>query len=259
VLTLGRPRLRRFACSVGVIGLVLELNSCAAPQPVAPEKLMAQRAEPRPDWLKELNVSEAKARRIAGITRRVRRAFVPYDLARIILLQEVLAQIRQGVLKREQLLGPAEQMLREFDRGLPVLLVGLNELHAVLDQGERARLVELFAGARDKTPEEREKERQERIQRILDLSSGQRAELFPALLALALRHWGLVREVERGVSEAKQRFLSDEFDARTLSLVLSRRPMDILDAVYEALEITLPVLTLAQRQTLAAYLESRLR
>jgi len=35
--------------------------------------------------------------------------------------------------------------------------------------------------------------------------------------------------------------------------------MDILGVVYEALEITLPVLTPAQRQTLAAYLEIRLR
>lgn len=244
---------------VGVPFLLIALGGCAAPRPLAPEKVAALRSEPRPDWLQELNVTEAKAKRITAITRRVQHAFVDYDLARIILLEEVVRQIKHGELQRDALLPLAEQMLREFDRGLPVLLVGLNDLHGVLDEAERARLVEMFGGDQRKTPEEREKERQERIQRVLDLSAGQKAELFPALLALALRHWGLVREVEQGVKDARAKFLSEDFDARTLSLVVSRKPMQILAVVYEALEITLPVLTSAQRQTLAAYLEKRLR
>jgi len=198
-----------------MVALVV-ISSCAAPKPLAPEKVAALRAEPRPNWVAELKVTEVKAQRIAVITRRVQRAFVPYDLARTILLKEVLGQIRRGELQRDALLPLAERMLSEFERGLPVLLVGLNELHAVLDEAERARLVELFAGDQAKTPEERETERQERIGRVLDLSTGQRTELFPALLALALRNWGLVRDVERGVKEAKDKFQSEDFDARTL-------------------------------------------
>jgi hypothetical protein len=248
-----------FSMSVGLSILAAALAGCSAPQPLAPEKVAALRAEPGPDWLQQLKVTETKAKRIMSITRTVKRAWVGYDGARIALVSEVLSQIRRGQLQRDALLPLAEEMLRQFERGLPVLLVGLNELHAVLDETERARLVELLDGEQDRTPEEREKERQERIQRVLDLSAGQKAELFPALLALTLRHWGLVRDLERGVKEAKASFLSDAFDARTLSLVSSRKPMEILTALYEGLEIALPVLTPAQRQTLAAYLETRLR
>lgn len=236
------------------------LASCTQPRPVEPAQIAAARQQPRPSWIAQLQLPAEKAERVAALSARVGRAFQAYDLARLILLKEVLAEIRQGQLDRVKLQPLAERMLLEFDKALPTLLIAANELHHTLDRAERARLVEMFGGGdADQTPEERQKAREERIERVLDLTTGQKTQLFPALLGVALGHWGLLRQVQGDFRQAKEQFLSEEFDARALPLVVDRRPMDVLVAVYEAFEVTLPVLTPAQRDTLIAYMDAHLR
>jgi len=241
--------------------LFLLIAGCAPPKPRAPAEIAAERAQAqvRPSWVERLKLPSAKAERITALSARVGGALKDYDVASLLLLDEVLVEIQRGHIDRDRLTPLAEQTLKELDAALPALLLGLNELHATLDAQERQRLVDLFDNDKEKTAEERQQERADRLEQVLDLTATQKAELLPAWLGISLTNWGLIRQLERNVREARTQFLGEQFDARTLSLVTERRPMDMLTAIYQAVQATLPVLTPEQRQTLAAYLDARFR
>jgi len=241
-----------------LLTLIILSGGCSTPQPRPPQQIA--RAEPsRPSWVERLQLPETKARRATILSARVSDAFKEYNAARLALLDEVLREIKTGKLNRDQLEPLAERAILEFEQALPVLLNQLNELHALLSPEERQRMIEMFGGKQEKNDTERHAERQQRFARVLDLTSAQKARLYPTWLRLWLSNFGLLNGMMRDFKDARVQFASDTFDARTLPLVNNLRPKDVLELSYETLTLTLPVLSSAQHQTLAAYLDARLR
>jgi hypothetical protein len=241
--------------------LVTGVLCCAGPQPRAPEEIArrAQNSKSR-GLVERLQLPPKKARKAARILERLRREFATYEAARLKLLDEVLEQVIDGELSRERLAPLGETTVSEFDRALPALAVALNDVHALLSAKERGRLVQIYGSDDAKQSDaERRAERQNRLGRVLDLSVGQKTRLYAAWLGLYLKHLGFIREFRADIKDAKSSFLSDEFDVNSLALMKNPRFGEVLELIYEALAVTLPVLSDAQRRSLAAYMDAAMR
>ena len=247
----------RWWCYVVVVASAIV--GCSTPQPRAAEQIMSAPPPKRPGWVERLQLSEHKAQQVTILATNVREEFAVYNISRLKLLDEVLAEIKNGVLERAKLAPLAEQTIHDFEQVLPVLLDNLNKLHALLSPEERQRLLDLLGGKENDDEAERRAERQDRIAQVLDLNSAQKAQLYPSWLGIWLGHLGLMNGLQRDVKDARKQFASEVFDARELSLIKNLRAMDLMEICYDALTTTLPILTAAQRTSLAAYLDRRVR
>lgn len=238
--------------------------ACGKPEPRVPLEEPAEETlekSPRPDLLNRLDLNRAQEKRIDAILRGLYRDFAEYDRARHPLLDEVIAQVEAGELDRDKLLPLAARAVVEFELAYPKLLDAMNELHVLLTVKQRKQLMDLVSGEekQELSPEERRAAREERLGRLLDLSTGQKARLYPAFAMLAIKNWGLLNHFLDGIEEGKEAFVSDTFDAHELSLAKELRLMEVAEVFYEALHTSLPALSPEQRKTLGALLEARYR
>jgi hypothetical protein len=71
-------------------------------------------------------------------------------------------------------------------------------------------------------------------------------------------NYSLVTDTRAAISEAKEAFIQDEYDARKLKVVTDLDLHAIAELAFEALEDGLEILTPAQRLTLVAIMEAKL-
>lgn len=248
---------------IGLICCVaLMVAACGKPAPRAPDTIQPQvEKSPRPTLLEEMSFSPEQDDEIDALLEHLYAGFEGYDETRLVLLDEVIVEIEAGKLDREKLTPLAEAAVSEFERSYPLLLDTTNDLHAILTPQQREEFVRLLSGEQDEalTAEEKEAAREERLGRLLDLTTGQKAKLYPSLGALALKNWGLMSHVRGGIAEAKEAFVQDQFDAHELALGQDLRLMEIAEVFYQALEVAMEVLTGEQRKTLVALLNARYR
>ncbi len=257
--TVGRsPFLFRSVIGVVLGWTALFATACAAPDPRAPESFQQASSKPRPTWIERLELSARKADRIAEIWASADQKLAGYDRARLLLLDEAVLEVKAGRLERDTLFPLGEQTVAEFEKALPAFITALNRLHKTLNQEERKRLVNMVLRQTD-TKDEKKTARQDRLAQVLDITAGQKAQLYPRWFGVLLGNLGLLKALKRDARDAGKRFVSEEFDAAQLPLIENRRPLDILEFYYDGLKTTLPVLTPAQRDTLAAYLDARVR
>lgn len=239
--------------------LTTAIGGCSTPQPRAAEPIPTVEQPKRPSWVARLQLSEDKAQKVTILATNVKEGFAVYNVSRLKLLDEALAEIKSGALDRDKLSPLAEQTIKDFEQVLPVLLDNLNELHALLSPQERQRLIDILGGNEDKDENERRDERQARFAQVLDLNAAQKTQLYPTWIRIWLGHLGLINGLQRDMKDARKQFASEVFDARALPLIKNLRAMDLMDLCYEVLAATLPILTPAQHESLAAYLDQRVR
>ena len=233
-------------------------SGCAEPGPRSPQEIARRNQIQRPSFIERLDLSKKKTHQASLIWAEISEELEPYNQARLALLDEVVSEVREGELNRDELQPLAARTVEAFEGALPAFTTGLNRLHALLNREERQRLVDMVY-ARTETREEKKSARRDRLARVLDLSAGQKAQLYPTWLRIGLGNLGLLNALKRDAKDAGNRFVSDEFQAERLDLIQKRRPMDLLEFYFEAIKATLPGLTDEQRQSFSAYLDARVR
>jgi Spy/CpxP family protein refolding chaperone len=243
-----------------VISASLVLAGCARPQPRTPEAVVAKAAAKKePSFFDDLELTSAQRKRVGEIVDGLYEAFADYDEKRIVLLDLVIAQVRKGELDREELLPIAEETVASFEEAMPAALRAMEEMHDVLNQAQREELVKLFSEGRELSPEERRAAREERIGKVLDLTAGQKAKLYPSLLALYIRNWGVVGDFRGAIDEALDAFEAEDLKVDELAIAQDLKLMPIGEVIFEALEMSMGILTEEQQETLAAYVDASLR
>jgi len=243
-------------------GSSLVLAACATPQPKAPKKLEMPKADVRPTaFLDELHLTKRQKERVDTLIVDLRAEFSDYDEARIILLDEVLAQIEKGAIDEKGLLPLAEAAIAGFNKGQPHALRTLDEFHALLIPEQREKFVKLWDKDDDsqKTDEEKRAAREAQLGRILDLNAGQKTRLYPALVMVYMGYWGTVSSMRNNLQAAKNSFARPDFAASRLKFFQELDLMEVARLISDALKVTLEVLEPPQRATLAAYLDARMR
>lgn len=233
---------------------VPSVAGCGKPQPRAAATIESRSEKSvRPSYLDRLEMPRRQRIRVNAELSRLYAAFDEYDVARLVLLDAVVEQVRKGELSREELEPLAKTTVDAFDRGYPTLLSAANQIHALLTPAQRKELMALLVHAEEEqTPEAKREARQERLAQVLDLTTAQKTRLYPSMAVLAVKHWGLLGHYRGGIQEAREAFLGEDFDARQLALGRDPRVWDVAEAFFEALETALRVLNADQRRTLAS-------
>lgn len=234
--------------------------SCAPPAPKAPETVTRQAAaQPRSPLIVKLNLSPSTSEEVEALFLEVRAFLAQYEKARVALIDEAVSQIGSGALDRGRLEPLAMKAIAEWEAALPRLANAANCLHALLTPKERLELIQIMEGKENNlTEEEKRRAREERVSKLLDLSSTQKTRLFGQLLALTVSHYTLVTNTREAISEAKEAFIADDYDARKLKVVTSLDLHAVAELAFEAIVGGMEVLTPPQHRTLAAILQARL-
>lgn len=248
-----------FLRSLPVFCLVVTCVACAKPQPQAPAQVAARAASKRPSRLAErLSLSDTQRAEVDEIVGLVRARLAKYESARKALLRAAIKQVREGELDRDELSPLAKTAIAEIRPAIPDVAILVNRFHAVLSPEQRERYVDSLEGKnRELTPEQRRQAREERIARVLDLSSGQKTQIYPALLAIMLRHWSAVNGTKGALEEAFDAFRTEAFDARQLEITQDVPWEELAEAAFEALELAMSELSREQQKTLAAWMQAQ--
>ncbi len=247
----------RFAA---LLGLSLLAVSCGKPQPRAPEQVVREAQESKdPEFFAELELTRAQRDKVVALIDQLYVDFAEYDRTRLLLLDATISQIRAGELNRDELLPLAETTIVEFEKALPHGIDAMQELHDILTRKQREELVALFTEGRELSDEERREARNNKINRVLGLTTGQKATIYPALLALYIKHWGTLGRFRSALHEAQDAFVEDRLVARELAIASELELMALGEVIFDALEIGMNNLTREQHATLAALLDSQLR
>jgi Spy/CpxP family protein refolding chaperone len=240
--------------------LSLALSACGKPQPRAPEDVVRE-AEVRkePEFFNDLSMTQTQRRQVLTLIDKLYADFAEYDRTRLILLDETIAQIKRGQLERAKLLPLADTTIKEFEKAFPLGIDALQRLHGILTREQREKLVALFTDGRQLSDEERRKARDNRYGKILGLTAGQKASLYPALLALYIKHWGTIGRFRSALHEAQDAFIEDHLVAKELAIASDLDLLSVGEVIFDALEIGINHLTREQHATLAALLDSQLR
>lgn len=240
--------------------LSITLPACGKPQPRAPSEV-AQEVAPRkePEFFDDLEMTKSQRVQVLALIDGLYADFAEYDRTRLILLDETIAQIKRGQLDRTKLLPLAEVTIKEFEESLPRGIDAMQRLHGILTREQREELVALFTEGRQLSDEERRKARDNKFSRILGLTTGQKATIYPALLALYIKHWGTIGRFRTALHEAEDAFVEETFVAKDLKIASELELMALGEVIFDALEIGLNHLTPEQHATLAALLDSQLR
>lgn len=239
--------------------LLSSCGACAKPQPQAPAQVAARAASKKPSRLAErLDLTATQRTEVEEVVRLVRARLARYEVARKALLRAAVRQVREGSLIRSELEPLARTAIDEIRPAIPDVAVLVNRFHSLLTPEQRNRYVDSLEGKnRELSSEQRRQERQERIARVLDLTSGQKTQIYPALLAVMVRHWSAVNGTREGLEDAFDAFRTEEFDARALELTQNVPWEELAEAAFEALELAMSQLSRQQQQTLAAWMEAQ--
>lgn len=242
------------------VALALCASGCGMPHPRAPEEVKKQAEERKePEFFDDLDLTPAQRKRVLAIIDKLYADFDEYDRVRLVLLEATITQIRAGELNRDELLPLAEEAIKEFNRALPDGIDAMQNLHAALTRPQREKLVALFTEGRELSDEERREARNERVSKVLGLTGGQKASIYPALLALYVKHWGTISRFRSALHEAEDEFIEDDLVAHKLAIAAELDLMALGEVIFDALEIGMRNLTREQHETLAAILDAELR
>lgn len=243
-----------------LLALSITLPACGKPQPRAPEEVVRE-AETRkePEFFDDLEMTKSQRVRVLALIDQLYADFAEYDRTRLLLLDETIAQIKSGQLDRSKLLPLAEVTINQFEKALPEGIAAMQRLHGILTREQREQLVALFTEGRKLTDEERRKARDNKYSKILGLTTGQKAAIYPSLLALYLKHWGTIGRFRSALHEAQDAFIEDHLVAKDLAIASDLELMEVGEVIFDALEIGMNHLTREQHATLAALLDSVLR
>lgn len=260
-----RPRRRYPRCVPRVLFGILVcgtlLVACRSPEPRSPEVVRQKATEPRePSIFDRLPLDPARRRAVDELLAGVRRDFAAYEKVRLELLAEIAVQVRQGAFDRAKLEPLIERAIVEYERVTPALVRFANQVHRTLSRSQRKQLVELWDEDDEKlSEEERRAKEEEELSRVLDLTGGQRTRLMVALLGVYLEYYGPIGDARKSWGEAKLAFQEDAFEAGQLGFFTELPLRTLARAAFDAAQAGLSVLSPAQRETLAATIESQWR
>lgn len=233
---------------------------CGKPQPRAPEQVAREATEQKePEFFDELRMTQAQREKVLALIDQLYVDFAEYDRTRLVLLDATIEQIQAGQLDREELLPLAEVTIAEFEKALPNGIAAMQRLHDILTRQQREELVALFTEGRKLSDEERREARNNKIAKVLGLTTGQKAKIYPALFALYIKHWGTISRFRSALHEAQDAFVEDRLVAKDLAVAKELELMAIGEVIFDALEIGMNNLSREQHATLAALLDSQLR
>lgn len=242
------------------LAVCIALWACGKPNPRAPEEVVLEaEVDKEPEFFDDLQMTRSQRAQVLALIDGLYADFAEYDRTRLILLDETIAEIKQGQLDRGKLLPLAEVTIKEFEKALPHGIDAMQHLHAILTREQREELVALFTEGRELSNEERRQARNNKISRVLGLTSGQKAKIYPSLLALYVKHWGTIGRFRRALHEAQDAFVEDHLVAKDLAIASDLDLLSLGEVIFEALEIGMNNLTREQHATLAALLDSELR
>ncbi len=178
-------------------------------------------------------------------------------------MEELARGVRAGKLDKvraEQLMAQAKAQAKALK---PDFIASLNKLHSILDQEQRAELVNLIKKKHRRHFRGKHRGKMRKISKKLGLSDDQKDKIQDTMYSQFKKHrgemrgeWGKKRTEMKAAAEA---FKSDSFDARSLSL-FQKAPGFMKHKGQKMMafaEAVLPVLTEAQRDQLATMIETR--
>jgi Spy/CpxP family protein refolding chaperone len=234
--------------------------ACGRPQPRAPDEIQKQAKENKePAFFDDLSLTDQQRQDLLLVVEGLYADFAEYDRIRLILLDETIAQIQAGRLDRERLLPLAEDAVSAFRAALPRGIEAMQKTHAILTRTQREKLVALFTKGRELSDEERRAARNEKVSRVLGLTTAQKAKIYPSLLALYIQHWKTIGRFRSAMHEAQDEFVKDTLVAKDLAIASDLQLMALGEVIFDALEIGMNNLTREQHQALAALLDAQLR
>lgn len=233
------------------------LFACGTPQPHTPAAVVARAEQKRPTHLVDkLTLSAVQRTQTNAIVKRVRADLADYEVTRVALLAEAVAQVRAGELNRKRLEPLAQDAIAKVQAALPKVALEVNAFHRLLTPAQREEFIDLLQGDNLKLTDEQKRERRnERIAKVLDLTSGQKTQIYAALFAVMLKHWSAVDGTRDDLDDAFDAFLEPDFDARELKITQEIAWEGLAEAAFEALEVGMNHLNPAQQKTLAAWME----
>ena len=239
------------------------LPGCRSPEPRSPAVVRQKAAEkaaepPEPSLFDQLPLKPEQRKVLAQLIETARVDFAAYDRTRLLLLDQIVVDVRAGAFDRKKLAPLIEQTVVEYERATPRLIHFANEVHRVLTAAQRKQLLELWDGDEDEdlSDEERRAKEEEELTRVLDLTGSQKTRLFTPLLGIYFEYYGPIGDFRRSWKEAKEAFLKDTFDAQQLQFFTALPLRTLASAAFDAAEAGLAVLEPAQRETLAVTIET---
>lgn len=241
------------------------LSGCRSPAPRSPEVVRQKAAEkaakpPEPSIFDRLHLGSAERAMVNEALVGVQHDLVPYDRARLELLDEIVRQIRAGAFDRQKLDPLIERAIVEYERVTPRLILFANHVHRTLSPAQRRELVALWDDDDEKlSDEQRQEKEREELTKVIDLTGSQKTRLVTPLLGVYLEYYGPIGDSRKYWSEAKAAFVEPGFDAGKLSFFTALPLRTLARAVFDASETVLGVLDANQRETLAVTIETQWR
>ncbi len=233
---------------------------CGKPQPRSPDQVVREAHEKEESaFFDDLEMTRAQREKVLALIEKLYEDFAEYDRTRLVLLDATIVQIQAGELKKEALLPLAEVTIAEFEKALPRGIEAMQRLHDILTRKQREELVALFTEGRELSDEERREARNNKISKVLGLTAGQKATIYPSLLGLYIKHWGTIGRFRAALHEAQDAFVQDQFVAKNLAIASELELLAVGEVIFDALEIGMNQLSREQHATLAALLDSQLR
>lgn len=241
------------------------LSGCRSPTPRSPEVVRQKAAEkaaapPEPSVFDRLQLAPRERASVSEALATVRSDLVPYDQARLELLDEIVLEVRAGAFDRKKLDPLIERAIVEYERVTPRLIHFANEVHRALSPAQRKELVDLWDDDDEKlSDEERRAKEEEELTKVIDLTGSQKTRLVTPLLGIYLEYYGPIGDFRKYWAEAKSAFAEATFDAGKLRFFTSLPLRTLARAVVEASSTVLAVLDASQRETLAVTIETEWR
>lgn len=218
-------------------------------------------AEPRePSIFDQLTLASDQRERLDALLASVEKDFADYDVVRLQLLDEIVAEVRAGAFDHERLDPLIEKTIVEYERATPHVIRFANQVHRTLKPHQRQQLLDLWEDDdEDISEEERREKEEEDLTRILDLTGSQKTRLLTPLLGTYLEYYGPIGDSRKYWKEAKSAFGQSEFDAAKLRFFTALPIRALARAIFEASATVLAVLEPDQRETLAVMIETNWR
>jgi hypothetical protein len=250
---------RVVALCVAVLG-----TACThVPQPYSPERVAQESTEEPPDAtaiavLDALSLDAEQRTKIVALREKLRAELASTKEVREQFVDAMLAELRAGRMDPDRLAPKTKALLAALEKGEPVVLDGLNELHGILSKEQRKALLDGIAERREKQQGDA-KEQMERMSEQLDLGFGQKIAIGKSLKERLGDKKEEAEQLEDDAKAAAEAFVRDDFDAHRLAFVQHLDLASWLDSVIVFAQVVVEELEPSQHATLAAIMEKRLR
>ena len=219
--------------------------------------------------MKKLDLRADQRVAVESLVKDMKAKAAPLRKLRKQAMAQAAAGARAGKIDKVAVEALSQQARTQAQALKPDFLTALNKLHAILDQQQRAQLVQLIKEKKQKRGQHfrgKHRNKMQKLAKQLDLTEAQQAQIKTAMMAQfgqfkkdqsAMK--GKWQQHRADAQAAAAAFTSDTFDASSLALFNKAPRMGAHKGqrMIAMSDTILPVLTDVQREKLATIIEKR--